>query len=159
MGDFRRGRRHRRQVALLPAQARAPQRNAPAALCSRHSGSPAAQGDAVGGDTGDGRVRKWGRGGQERAWGSGGVPQRGGQETPGRWGAGGATRPPRRPWRRKKVIAPRSRAPTVAGGLGKGAGARGARRPGRVAAAPRGGRERAGRRGEVCGEIHREPSG
>ena len=62
------GRCHRRGAAFLPAQALALQRNAPAALHSRHFGSRALVGDRIGGDTGGGRVRKWGRGGQERPW-------------------------------------------------------------------------------------------
>lgn len=79
----------RRGVSFLPSQAPAPQRNAPTAPLSQHSGSLAACGDAVGGDTGGGWVRKWGRGGQERAPGGRGVRRRGGRDTPGRAGAGG----------------------------------------------------------------------
>lgn len=116
-----RGRGHPRgRVVFLPAQAWARQQNAPAALRSRLSGSWAAGRDAVGRDTGGGRVRKWGRGGRERSWGCPGVRRRGGPETPGRAGPGGSPGPPRRPWRTKKVRAPGSSAPAVARGLGKG---------------------------------------
>lgn len=70
------GRCHPRRLPFLPAQAQARPQNAPAALRSRLSGSRAARGDAVGGDTGGGRVRKWGRGGRELSWGCRGARRR-----------------------------------------------------------------------------------
>lgn len=144
-----------RRAAFRPAQDHARPPNAPAALRSRHSGSGAARGDAVGRDTGGGRVRKWGRGGRERAWGGRGVPQHGGRETLSRAGAGGAPRPPPGRWRRKKVTSLGSSAPTVARGLGKGGG--GSRAPEAGAAGGRSGP--AGKSGAAGGGVWRNSEG
>lgn len=158
------GRRHRRRVAFLPRPAQARRRNAPAALRSRLSGSRAARGDAVDGDTGGGRVRKWGRDGRERPWGSRGARRRRGREAPGPRGSRRGAPVPVETMAEEEGDGPGSNAPAAARGPGgerRGhEGPRGLGSGRRAAGAARGGRESAGRqrRAEVCGEIQEEQS-